>query len=235
MSAGVGGESGNGSYIFYTSGSGQFIHRFVMDKSDTPAIARKAAALPSNYDFIVGIKQLPVSKGPLYMLTLSTLFTAPGNETSQMSKLMDVKLDLSKEAVVAVSALDTADSIWAVDTDTAGNFNLHQFSLSTQSVSTLAIAGMNVAKDGNVQALQFVDLDTPETSYLVAVTSGGKLARIELSGNASFPFTSLGNYSALTRFSAIELGSELYFTSPTTLYSAYLDLPDSGAFKILSN
>jgi hypothetical protein len=109
------GGTGNGSYLFYVSGRGKFVHKVFMTKSGSPPIVAVKAQLPAQYDHILGMAQSRHDT-PLLVVTTTALFiTTAQRSTRLLQSLQALNLTTSTLLTSAAAATGVTSLVFLLD------------------------------------------------------------------------------------------------------------------------
>lgn len=243
--------TGNGSYLFYTSGSGNFVHQVFMDKgNEAPQVSIKAK-LPSNYTRVLGMHQLG-HPGNLYVITRTELLATSPSATGPPS-LTRVRspetlkpvaslthLNLSSATVVAGS--DGAACVFALDSWTLHEFRVQQngsssstsnqgtgttgsLSQSSCDIRTVPLTPPALLTDAKALAAGFVD----DKEVIVVLLDSHTLVTIDPASGVVVPINaSVSPTFNLTGLGALGTGREFFYVDDSpALSTVYLDLDDN--------
>lgn len=208
-----GNHTGDGSFLYFTSGTGKYIHQVYIAKTDDSPVANIKAILPHTYDFIIGMQQLSFPDGPLYVLTTSTLY-----QCERANKKMKIIGDLSKLSLTS-SALLTASTkkstLYIADVNM-----LHVISLPDQ------ITSISLPKEMINHIVDFIYVDDDMIEKLVVLLDSYKIMTFDPDNDA----IQMLNVSFPTKFPlspmyAYGMGITLYLTDSKNMYTLYVDSP----------
>jgi hypothetical protein len=221
--------SGNGSYLFYTSGSGRFVHQIFMDKSNEAPKVSHRAALPTTYDPILGLTQL-VHPGPLYVVTQTELYSAPALD--RFGKVVAAEPIASLESLnlsvaTKVAAAAASSTVYALD-----GWTLHALALARSpsgggencTVTTTRLAPPPGLAAASARALGSVD----DQGLLLILLDSHDLAAVDpASGAVAVVNASLSPGGLHLGAFSMGAGSTLYYLDDAPSFNTvYVDLDD---------
>jgi hypothetical protein len=212
--------TGNHSYYYFTSGSGQYIHQFFMSKTVGPTHAL-VATLPKSYDFILGMQRVPWAVGNLYVFTTTTIYQVPEVKGAPAPvPVLDIRnLSLSHNSLITTNR--TLGRVFILDSDQRV---LHIIALPSGPIKSLPLkySGSSV---GPVTFMQLMGSDDDPLGLIgMTASSPIELVRIDATnGSIANLYDMPSNTSVIAPISAVEMGSILHFADKETMYTMYVE------------
>jgi len=213
-------STGNASYYYFTSGRGQYIHRFGMSKTVDP-IHTLVATLPKTYDLILGMQRVPWAVGHLYVFTTTTVYQVPESKGApEPVPLLDIRnLTLSHNSLI--TANHTLGCVYILDVEQR---KLHTLTLPSGPVRSVPLKfnGPNVSDVAFLQSMGSED----ESLGLIGMTASPPIQLLQIdpkNGSVSRLFDMTANISSVASTSTVEMGVILHFADKETMYTMYVE------------
>jgi len=206
-------------FLYYTSGSGAYVHRFRMPQNNYPPL-HHTFPLPQKYDFIVGLEQLPLSGGPLFMITTSTLHVVNSSATATLLDLSPFQLSTS-----TMSTSDKNSLIFLLTPESSSKVVLHTVDISLSPPSTSSQSIALPSPGGDALALSCVQDDNGKTMLALLVKNKAFFLVDPVSAAVSVVEVEMPpDMSTLSPLQQ-DSGYGMYFADASRLYVVYFDPP----------
>jgi len=212
-------KTGNASYYYFTSGTGQYIHRFFMSKNVDPDHV-VVATLPKTYDFILGMQRVPWAVGNLYVISTTTVYQVPeAKGAPQPIPILDISnLTLSHNSLMTSNR--TLGCVYILDVDQR---KLHAITLPAGPIKSVPLK-YSGASAGAIAFMQLTGSDDEPLGLIGMTSSPAQLVQIDaFNGSISHLYDMPSNTTTIASTSAVEMGVILHFADNDTLYTMYVD------------